>query len=534
MQSPKRLVYLSVLFFLAFAAFTVAEAGAQTVQPKPVFNPAAESWIREQIVNEREADVAEQFPDKNSRVISSAFLFEILRNPPKGIYGSQVSVRIANVTVIGYLHLPNTDIPFSLQLRGCHFLDDVSFSESNFQRDLSFEYSIFEEAVNFYGMKVAGSLRALGCRFKKKTGNLDDLAVNFEYMQIGRNLSIFDAQFEGDVSFLRTRVGQVFDGDLVKFLDQDGSVKFEDIKVDGLFLIRNSEFSGTVSFRLADMTKDFDASNAKFLHPSKDVEFFGMVVGRNAFFTNAFFAGGARLLRMDIGGNLEFINVIAENSNRLKDFRSLKADELIFDGAQRVSKPYDLRGMSYRLIFGRVYEGDRPKDVLLDFVNGSRYFPSNPDNYTNLEAFYLTQGNLDGAKAVHIAWQKRELSELSFLRSPVACLWNLIRYVTTGYGQYLVLALVWSGIFIIVGYFFFRKEKWMETRNKDDDARFKNKYHPLWYSIALFLPVVSLQDKEIWVPRLNRRITRFYMRVHIILGYLLIPVGLAAWTGIIK
>jgi hypothetical protein len=36
------------------------------------------------------------------------------------------------------------------------------------------------------------------------------------------------------------------------------------------------------------------------------------------------------------------------------------------------------------------------------------------------------------------------------------------------------------------------------------------------------------------MPRRDRWRSRLYMRVHGILGYLLVPIGIAAWTGIIK
>ena len=74
----------------------------------------------------------------------------------------------------------------------------------------------------------------------------------------------------------------------------------------------------------------------------------------------------------------------------------------------------------------------------------------------------------------------------------------------------------------------------METQSVNDAAKYKGRYHPVWYSLATFLPIVSLPDASIWEPRQDRKLARFYLRLHIIFGYLLIPIGLAAWTGIIK
>jgi len=76
----------------------------------------------------------------------------------------------------------------------------------------------------------------------------------------------------------------------------------------------------------------------------------------------------------------------------------------------------------------------------------------------------------------------------------------------------------------------------MSEENKKVSGEIKTdfKYDPLWYSIALFLPIVDLEDAKIWTPNPKCKWRRHYMRVHIILGYLLIPIGLAAWTGLIK
>lgn len=74
----------------------------------------------------------------------------------------------------------------------------------------------------------------------------------------------------------------------------------------------------------------------------------------------------------------------------------------------------------------------------------------------------------------------------------------------------------------------------MEAQKADDIARVTGTYNPFWYSLALFLPISGLDDAKVWGPRRERKKTRLYMRLHSLLGYLLIPIGIAAWTGIIK
>lgn len=60
------------------------------------------------------------------------------------------------------------------------------------------------------------------------------------------------------------------------------------------------------------------------------------------------------------------------------------------------------------------------------------------------------------------------------------------------------------------------------------------KYSAWWYRLDLFMPVVDLQFAQTWIPDPNRKFARNYARVHKFLGWILIPIGLAAVTGLIK
>jgi hypothetical protein len=59
-------------------------------------------------------------------------------------------------------------------------------------------------------------------------------------------------------------------------------------------------------------------------------------------------------------------------------------------------------------------------------------------------------------------------------------------------------------------------------------------YNPIWYSLDLFISIVDLRMAEDWEPRPERMWARAYMRIHIILGWILIPIGLLALTGVIR
>jgi hypothetical protein len=59
-------------------------------------------------------------------------------------------------------------------------------------------------------------------------------------------------------------------------------------------------------------------------------------------------------------------------------------------------------------------------------------------------------------------------------------------------------------------------------------------FDPFWYSLDLFLPLSTLPDAEIWAPKEGDRFRSIYSRVHSVLGWILIPIGLAVITGVIS
>lgn len=165
---------------------------------------------------------------------------------------------------------------------------------------------------------------------------------------------------------------------------------------------------------------------------------------------------------------------------------------------------------------------------LQGLANHSDY---NAEFYSDLEALFQRHGYTDQADEVFIAHKRRERQERLH---GIPWLGNLVGDVLVGYGRRLENLLLWSAVFVLVGFFVFRDEKGMETVNPDDKVRYANKYQAFWYSLDLFLPILCLGDKSIWTPRSDRKFALVYKRFHIVFGYLFVPIGLAALSGIIK
>ncbi|HEY2626291.1 MAG TPA: hypothetical protein VGI41_06020 [Candidatus Udaeobacter sp.] len=190
----------------------------------------------------------------------------------------------------------------------------------------------------------------------------------------------------------------------------------------------------------------------------------------------------------------------------------------------KVAGQFHMQGMSYKYI--RAIPENEPEShkALLKLTDKSAY---TADVYSNLEEFFLRQGYRADADRAFIAGKRRERKEnLHGLR----WLWSFFLDGFVGYGRRPWQACIPCAAFVALGYFLFSPKK-MELQKPEDTHRV---YSRFWYSLGLFLPFVDLQVDKVWKPKDSRTCLRNYMRVHILLRWILIPIALAALTGLIK
>ena len=512
MFDPKQDAVLKTLACLVLLFGATYSALAQT--KKPSRNIATEKWIIRKIANGEEAHLQEAFSKPEDRKLSGSFIQKLLTNTVPGLKVGRRGIHIYDAVVSDPIDLRNEEIPYTFTLSNCVFESDVVFRNAHINGDIDAEKSRFEGSADFEDIKVEGDAFLRNVVFGRE--------VTFLGAQVNRSLDFDNTQFNdtkngADFENLHVVMNTFFRNAVFK-----GPVDFQSMYVEKNILFDGTTFDGPASFHIAETKKDFIAIGAQFTNTQADANFFGLKVGGNAIFSLSRFAGGLNLSKADVVGNIEFENVKAPNTDRVKSLTGLKADAIFFDGAE-FAPPYWLNGMSYRLI--SYYMED---DTLLSFVGNSEY---KSDVYSTLESHYQRTGDTYAARDVHVAWKNRERN-VTF--SNTRSVWMWVQYLTTGYGKLLVRALLWGLLFIVIGCIVFWREKGMETQNVNDAEKYRNRYHPIWYSLATFLPIVNLPDASIWTPKLDRTLARFYLRLHIIFGYLLIPIGLAAWTGIIK
>ena len=496
---------LSVLVFILCLG-VIARADTPELEP----SHRAEQFVLARVADGELADLAD-LPDPADRVLDSEFLYNLLTNSIKGIKVHRHGVRIAHATFPDGIDLVNADVPFNVELSDCHFLDDVELSQSHFKKNLILNGSQLDEMLNFIDAVVDGNLEVSKTRFNSPEGEAD-----LSGLRVGGFLDLREAVFAGNAVFIRTEIGGNIDARAAQFTNPRNEISFDSMKVNGYAFFQESVFVFSASFDYARIAENYGADSAHFGNssPEAKISFNSMQVGRNAFFRKTVFNGWVDFGHADIGGNFVTTEAQFNSPDKPTNFTGLKTDIADFSRA-RFATDYLLDAMAYREL-----KADSPTA----FVDGARY---SSDAYASLESFLKRQGMESSANNVYIAQKRRERSGLNLPGKIGSVVLDLL----VGYGRRPWLAFIWSAVCIAIGWLVFRRRKDMEPQK----AEYENRpYSAFWYSLDLFLPFVDLQAAGFWSPRKDRRFARSYVAIHTLLGWILIPIGLAAVSGLIR
>lgn len=247
---------------------------------------------------------------------------------------------------------------------------------------------------------------------------------------------------------------------------------------------------------------------------------------------------------MKVGGAAQFGET---NFDGPVGFRSVSIEELVIQDAHfnEKSTPVSftdakvgtLRVAVYDVTYKRAFGGQPKVDGMTFqrihvtrgevsyFCEGSQF---SPDFYSEAEAYLRKSGETGKADELFIALKRRERKERLW---GFAWLSNYFLDVLVAYGRKPQRALYYGLCIVALGCFVFRSQRGMTPRKEKEGS---NSYNAFWYSLDLFAPVIDLQAASNWMPEKSRWFARNYMHVQRILGWILVPIGIAAWTGIIK
>jgi hypothetical protein len=164
-----------------------------------------------------------------------------------------------------------------------------------------------------------------------------------------------------------------------------------------------------------------------------------------------------------------------------------------------------------------------------------------PQPYLMLEQYLTTVGNPDDADNAYIHMRRRQRSRRMHWATKLSD--RTLDWVL-GYGREPSRALWWALGFVALGMLIFSPRHMVPQDqaspesggkgDKPDPSGKKNaSYSRFWYSLDVLAPAIELGADKAWEPDPNWWLGRNYSYVHRILGWILVPLILAALTGVI-
>lgn len=643
-------ILAGVALFLIFAGMHILPVKASSNDQDLTTNPAAEEYLKSELLKDGSADLKEAFPDASQRVVRGEFIVSLWKDPE---LQSIPFFKIYNTTILGDIQAEGISIPFNIEFWSCEFDGRIEISRARVQSfnmydsvvtgavrlgrietvgDLALYNTTYQSAVVLFAAEIGGNFFAKGSQFNGtevdpgttaplelwkihvgqtteftnavikgvakvdsakfdvdvffdhvtfekaatfgniEVGNLADFqgatfqeSVDFSSSIMSRDAKFTGAVFKGKAVFDYISVERFFDFNKVN-LAQDFSFQYSTV---GWPYYEGTEFNGTVNFEGIQATNELDFTNASYTYPDEPfsitlarvdgaVKFDGFtapaglslehnefgdltISGRDDFAfitlastkiaggltlekvtTNQFFADG---LRVSDTTNFKQVTITSTLDMSNASIGFFKMDNQFTWPKDPAS--FNLRGMTYSDI-GLVNQelSDNTWGVLLRMLEQSAY---SPEAYRTLAQFLTEKGQPEWAAEVELS---RKLRERDHILTPWsrAWLWSWFLYIFSGYGQRPVFAFIWSFLVIAVGAVVFRREEDMVIL---DTSEAKPPYNPVLYSFALFLPYIDLGIASKWDPKPNRKFAGTYKHIHRLMGWVLMPIALLAFGGIL-
>jgi uncharacterized protein YjbI with pentapeptide repeats len=476
---------------------------------------------------------------------------------------------------------------WNISFENSEFRDAADFDHIRVANIASFHDAVFAGPVDFSSADIGNVFDANRVKFQKR-------GASFNGMKVRGDIFFNDATFEVPVLFRYANIANNFEAQRTQF--QKYGAVLSGIKIGNDAIFEKAKFEGPMNFSYANIANNFDAKEATFENEKNGAVFSGMKVGGEATFCGAVFKGPvyfnyAEIARLSLSGpfpltdqfhiqgmSYKHIGVVQPELCSLGSLSPASLRPLLLYSLN--PKPltptflppsYSLSQQTIPLLPVRMYlesataafppptyslnlkffqiplrwhsvflqlpmfdptvqqpepESESPGG-LLELAHQSAY---SVDAYSRLEQFFLGQGDRADADEAFIAGKSREREEYfrtgqwgSWLRSWMLCL-------LVGYGRRPWQVGIPCVVLVALGCVLFSPKK-MEPRNPAEAPRV---YSRFWYSLGLFLPFVDLQADRVWKPKTDQTFLRNYMRVHILLGWILVPLVLAAVTGLIK
>jgi hypothetical protein len=449
--------------------------------------------------------------------------------------GAEVSIHHANIKgsaifdgaqFTGTVIFDNSIIGRNLNAKDAKFKEEKSafFRRVNVTGSVQFDKAQFTGTVDFENSVIS--------RFFSAKNAIFDREAFFAGIKIGYNAEFDFTHFNDAVIFQGARIGLNFGGEQTHFKGADVEVSFEGMTVRETARFYNAVFKGSVNLKYADFRDLLIHKDGKDSSSIQSIDLTRAQIRRQLEIQNTSFVNMLAVsLKVDGPAYLKGLTILEKADLTQSHFSTLKLediclpkaeDSLVLDGvdywsveAKRISAMEN----------GRCYE-DGARVIIGEEVEESIKYESSI--YSDLEAFLKRQGDPGAADRVYIAQKDREREDHKHPVKELYILWSIM----AGYGRKPVNTLVFSGIIILIGCMVFSNGYEMLPTENQKDRTYK--YNCLWYSLDLFMPFVDLRTASEWQPNPDRKFAPHWARLQRFLGLILVPIFLAALTGIIK
>ena len=431
----------------------------------------------------------------------------------------------------------------------------ADFSRFTVERNVDFDNAIFTlgadfssfkaEEASFYSTMFKGDTTFDSASLETLTLDdaIFDAGADFLEINITRYTDINDTQFNGDTDFSYSNIGY---GYLYGAIF-NGPVNFYQMEVNGDAEFDGAEFNSTevsnfnnvsigdtlgMSGIVAPAGLDLSYSNFGTLDLSGDVDANIPMVNLSQSEVNKLFSLENATVNdltadgLNVGGSVVMKSVTVTDN---LDLRNAQLGFMSLDNFNWPSNPgaFTMRGMHFNDIdLGEEGLTEKTWRSLLNLVNQSAY---SPQAYLALSQFLADKGHPGWAAEVKLAMNRRERNEILQVGS-AAWLWSWFMDGFSNYGVHPELAFIWSGLVVVVGALVYRRKEKMLPYEQGDVPL---EYHPVWYSFALFIPYIDLGIANRWEPNPKRKWARYYKYLHMLLGWILAPIALLTFGGIL-
>lgn len=465
-------------------------------------NPS-ETFVLDSIHDGQEADLT----NRPHRRLRAEFLNTLLfRTAASAVPNKLISIRGAIVE--GTIAVPNgsSPVPNNIVFTDCEFKNAVLLSAGRFEQSLFFINSTFHKGLSLDLVQIKGDVFLMG-------GSVDNMGPMPQ-------LTLHRAQIDGQLQLLAFHAKKIV-GEGIKAknllisVDDDGlcTIDIPQIDVDSVFLgsiEAHSQHQIDTLILEQGTIRDLYIEELKI----KTIRAKGLRVSGTTDF----------LLDVMIMDTLDLANthhgLFTWNVPTSHWPSEILSSGLTFDDID-------------------IYSGnDGASDQNLELLKRAR---SSESAFMAYEQILRSRGQLGDADAVFSGMHEKRRSEswLSStgsyrkrLRAIVFCVLDKGQAIFLGFGRLPIPPVLWSIGFVVLGALLFSNKEKMDPVKEAEACGAE--YGRFWYSLELFLPVVDLGVAKAWKPKVSYPHLRTYARIHQLAGWVLIPVTLAALTGVIK